>query len=470
MAGMAHIDRHDALLMRIAIVGGGWAGLACATALAQYRHAHPTHPASGKPLEITLFEAAPQCGGRARGLTWNGNAIDNGQHLVMGAYTEFRRLLDTANAPRWHSEPLCWAVVNRDHHVAQRWHVPDQAWPWRALATLLPSHAPIGWPLAWRTALAKTLWTLVRNRWHVAHAYAADWFHHERTPAGLVEHFWKPLAEGALNTPWRDASAQVLATVIRDTLGGPKGATRVLLPPRNLSLDGVDPVVSHLTQRGVMIRCGHRVTGMRCVPSPLLTVRHGDQSREHAFDRVVIALPFQDTLRLWSEASLPHTRAIQRLQHLAPQAITTVWIDTQGAAIKPRHALPTWFVLAPTPGVPHVGQVVVIRDNVLGVVISARNPSDVDRERDMHGLLQQLKVALGIDLGEMACRWITEKSATWGCTPHTPLPTDDDARGQTGLAMVYRCADDLEPGYPATLESAVRSGQRTAHQLLSELG
>jgi predicted NAD/FAD-binding protein len=66
---------------RIAIVGAGWAGLSTAVELA----------AAGVP--VTVFEAAPNLGGRARGFTRNGIQLDNGQHILLGAYRETLRMM-----------------------------------------------------------------------------------------------------------------------------------------------------------------------------------------------------------------------------------------------------------------------------------------------------------------------------------------------------------------------------------------
>ncbi|PZQ60976.1 MAG: desaturase, partial [Variovorax paradoxus] len=61
--------------MRIAIVGGGWAGLAAAVEATRAGHA------------VTLFEAARTLGGRARRVVAdNGLVLDNGQHILIGAY------------------------------------------------------------------------------------------------------------------------------------------------------------------------------------------------------------------------------------------------------------------------------------------------------------------------------------------------------------------------------------------------
>ena len=66
---------------RVAILGGGYAGMAAAVELA----------AAG--VAVTVFEAGRVLGGRARGVTLDGHALDNGQHLIIGAYRELLRLM-----------------------------------------------------------------------------------------------------------------------------------------------------------------------------------------------------------------------------------------------------------------------------------------------------------------------------------------------------------------------------------------
>ncbi len=55
--------------IKVAIVGGGLAGLAAATEL------------SSHGVKVTVFETAPQLGGRARSVDWKGLSLDNGQHI-----------------------------------------------------------------------------------------------------------------------------------------------------------------------------------------------------------------------------------------------------------------------------------------------------------------------------------------------------------------------------------------------------
>ena len=62
--------------MRTAVIGGGWAGIAAAVGLT----------GSGHP--VTLFEAGRVLGGRARSVSLDGRTLDNGQHILLGAYRD----------------------------------------------------------------------------------------------------------------------------------------------------------------------------------------------------------------------------------------------------------------------------------------------------------------------------------------------------------------------------------------------
>ena len=67
----------------VVIIGAGWAGLAAAVKLTQ------------QGQKVMLFESAKQAGGRARAVSFNNNEVDNGQHLLIGAYTECLDLMKT---------------------------------------------------------------------------------------------------------------------------------------------------------------------------------------------------------------------------------------------------------------------------------------------------------------------------------------------------------------------------------------
>src|SRR5574343_542446 len=81
----------------VAIIAAGWSGLAAATELA----------ASG--IAVTVLEAARHPGGRARTVPRHGLSLDNGQHILLGAYSETLRLLGSLGVPEaqaFHRLPL----------------------------------------------------------------------------------------------------------------------------------------------------------------------------------------------------------------------------------------------------------------------------------------------------------------------------------------------------------------------------
>lgn len=454
----------------LVIIGGGWAGLACAAALSRRTS-----------QQISILEAAPCLGGRARGLLWNDRPIDNGQHLTIGAYRQTFALLHAAGGPDWIKTPLNWCGVGRHAAIEQQWPVPSQSWPGRALRAAIPGCGPKGWPPAWRLSMAQTLFALYRQGWTLppvsregaADQSVAQWLAQRRVPRGLIQHFWQPFTEGALNTELATARTATMIRVLRDSLAGPAGASDVLVPRHNLSIDGVEPIAAWLTRQGVNIKLGHRVRAITPLEGGGWHVRGSANPATPpiAADAVVIALPFHASKRLWEDSALTPTAASRRWGQLEHRAITTIWIALSKEQENALSHLPSWFVLNPVAGLPHCGQVAVRRAGTLGVVISAQNPHPPDQSREhiASQLALQLQQQLRLVYSPGDTKWITEKTATWACTVDAPPPTKDEQLGKTGLPGLFRCADDLVEHYPATIESAVRSAEAAADEVIGFL-
>ncbi|HLO61704.1 MAG TPA: FAD-dependent oxidoreductase, partial [Azonexus sp.] len=72
--------------MRVAVIGGGWAGIAAAVEL------------TARGISTTLFEAGRVLGGRARSASVDGRVLDNGQHILLGAYRDTLALMRQVGA------------------------------------------------------------------------------------------------------------------------------------------------------------------------------------------------------------------------------------------------------------------------------------------------------------------------------------------------------------------------------------
>jgi predicted NAD/FAD-binding protein len=72
---------------RVAVVGAGYAGMAAAVTLAD------------AGVRVVVFESGAVPGGRARRVHAHGHDLDNGQHILIGAYTELLRLMQRVGVP-----------------------------------------------------------------------------------------------------------------------------------------------------------------------------------------------------------------------------------------------------------------------------------------------------------------------------------------------------------------------------------
>jgi hypothetical protein len=526
---------------RVAIVGAGWAGLACAEALTR-----PRDKAAGgsradqtsTPLEVTIIEAAPQPGGRARGLSWlpegwapqQALPIDNGQHLMIGAYTATQALLAQAQRgiPQgpWLRSPLAWAVPGgpgplpttananaRTDRAApsgdQLLYVPSDAGCLRLLksgfARRRTAHAR-PWPMAWQWTLAQTVLRAWLAGW-TAQGTAEQWWRQQQVPQRLQDFFWKPLIEGALNTPFGIASAHVALRVLKDSLLGTAHSSDTLHPLHHLSRDAIDPVVNMLEARGVSLVTRCRVAGLASTPSvtrtePLAPLPSPDSTTRNAtakhrwrltfhpnslplatsaglthqnFDAVVLALPAAACRSLAftlpdlpPSAATPFSKEAQRWDTVQTLGVTTLY-----AALTPQQSHAADLapsILRPMPaGNQQVAMVLARPPVAQGQVIAAvASATTKDRhEETIHALKTALAQTLAPRLGEAAfadlpLRVTHEDQATWACTADhvdSQRAWGPSALGPRGL---FRAADDLTPGYPACIESAVRGGVQTA--------
>lgn len=434
------------MTLRLAIVGGGWAGLAAAVRASQDGHA------------VTLFEAARQPGGRARSVPLSlpdGRQLrlDNGQHILIGAYRDTLRLMrlvgvDPERVLLRLPLTLCFAD-------GSGLSLPRGPAPLDMLGGILSAR---GWSWRDRLALLRTALGWQLQGFACPPATSVDALCATLTPR-LREAFIEPLCVSALNTPMREASGQVFLRVLRDALFSERGGSNLLLPRADLGALFPEAAVDWLRRRGARVLTGRRVQALR--PHAGGWLLDGQ-----AFDQVILAAPPAEAARLASDAA-PHAPSqAQALQAWADtanglrhEAITTVYAQVRLA--QPRALLPR-PMLALRPSAAHPAQFVFDRGQLAGADQAGLLAFVVSASTGVRDTLQaqvaaQALAQLGLSVEPL--QTIVEKRATFACTPGLQRPPQAIAPG-------LRAAGDHVAGpYPATLEGAVRSGWAAASGL-----
>jgi squalene-associated FAD-dependent desaturase len=448
------------LSLKLAIVGAGWAGMAAAVE-AVSRGAH-----------VTVFESARTLGGRARALPAHlpdGTplTLDNGQHILIGAYTDTLALMQRVGldlSAILMTLPLSLPQVDGSGLQTPAWAARWPA-PLDALAAIATTP---GWRWGERLALIRASLRWQRQGFTCDPALTVAELC-ARLPPRVLQELIEPLCVSALNTPAVDASAAVFLRVLRDALFGQgfagSSGSSLLLPRTDLSQLFPDAAAQWLERQGgaARLRIGTRVSTLRPLGAQWLL---GHESGEEAFDRVVwatAASPAEKAIRqaadACDEATEPVLKAWARSARALPfTAITTVYAWGPGARLRaPMLALRAQpdALAAPAQFVFDRGQLNpqdAAAQGLLAFVVSA---SSDDREDLQARVLEQARQQLGLGALQ-AVQTVVEKRATFACTPGVVRPVQAIAPG------LCAAGDYVQGPYPATLEGAVRSGLAAA--------
>ncbi|WP_395055582.1 hydroxysqualene dehydroxylase HpnE [Polaromonas sp.] len=420
--------------MRVAVIGAGWAG--CAAAVEATRLGQ----------QVTLLEAARIPGGRARridGQWHDGSALplDNGQHILIGAYSETLRLMADLGLDA--STLLLRMPLRLQFPDGSGLLFPSLPAPLDAFAGILRAR---GW--SWRD---KTSLLLAATRWQLSGFRCAPELSvaqlcRKLTP-GVMATLIEPLCVAALNTPAGRASGQVFLRVLRDALFSQSGGSNLLLPRTDLSALLPNAALAWLAQRGADVRLGTRVL-------TLAPAGAGWQVDGETFERVILACPPGEAARLVLNTGLPCEAWAAQANGLRFEAITTVYVSSAGS----RLAQPMLALHASAPEGDAPAQFVFDRgqlggpDGLLAFVVSA---SQGDSAALTQRVLAQARQQLGLTQA-IAVQTIVEKRATFACLPGLLRP------GAQLLPGLLACGDYVDGPYPATLEGAVRSGSQAA--------
>lgn len=468
----------------IAIIGGGWAGMAAAVTLAQ----------AGK--KVTVYEAARSLGGRARRLTLASKhdatgshsdksgrssghlnkpiadewTLDNGQHILLGAYQETLKLFDQIGI----NQKQAFLRIPLQLVYPDGWQFSAARLP-HPLHTLLGLVCAKGMTIRDKLSLAKILQKTQKQNWQLPQTMStvADWLINQ--PKTLCQRIWIPLCLAALNTPVSKACGQVFLHILRDTLSTTQSHSNILLPKKNLSALFPDVAATYVKKNGGEVKLGHHVKHIDHHANQWqLTLRTQEKNLRH--QAVILATSPSTSLNFLKTISLQQPKLAQTIQALSEmtyESIFTVYLAYPGIRLaKPFYALES------TPQAP--GQFVFDRGylqaqhrGILAIVISApdQHITQLSHAALAQQLHQQLQQAFHLEKTYAWYRVIHEKQAT--LSSHTSRPKLSESVLLNSPSLLI-AGDFITPNnstlYPATLESAVRSGIAAAQALITSRG
>lgn len=420
--------------LNVAIIGAGWAGLAAAVELAR------------QGASVTVFEAAPNLGGRARGFAHKHATLDNGQHILLGAYRETLRLMQ------------CVGIRPDDVllRLPLRLEIPGQF----SLATPrlpAPLHLLAGLLTAQGLSLGDRLATLgFVSRLRLGGFKLAQ----DQTVAALlagqpqqaVQWLWEPLCIAALNTPIQHASAQVFLNVLRDSFNRARSDSDTLLPRRDLSALFPNAAAAFISTHGGTVHTGTTIKSIN------LADHHAEINGTSFTHAICAVAPHQLTSLLHG---IPEAAAAcAQVKAFSYQPIATVYLQYAANTQLPYPMLGL-----------HTGHAQWVFDrgalcNQPGLMAASISAEGAYQQLDHDTLAMQVHQQLQALLPNLATpQWhqvIVEKRATFACTASLQRPLNTTAHPRLFLAGDYTAGD-----YPATLEGAVRSGVKCAQLLMA---
>jgi hydroxysqualene dehydroxylase len=444
----------------VIVVGAGCAGLSCAARLA--RHGR----------RVLVLEARARLGGRATAFPdrETGELVDNGQHVLLGCYTETLAFLrDIGAAEHVRLQPQLDIPVVDAGGRRSRLRCADLPAPFHLLAGIFDWEA-----LTWTDRLAalkmaRPLRLARRAMQPGSRTLAAspgetveNWLIRNGQTPRLRELLWGPLALAALNQPAAEAAAPIFARVLAEAFGSDARAAAIATPTVPLHQMFAEPARRFIEARG-----GQVVTGA----AAKLRIDAG---------RISAASPHQEWSAPAAVSAVPWF-SLPDLFDTPPAAMTDTFARARATAATPIVTVNLWFdrpvMDEPFLGLPgRVIQWVFDKRALWGgrhddaashlslvssgaaAIVHLENAELIRRAHDE--LIAALPAARQANLTRASV--IREPHAGFSVAPGQPARPST----RTGVPGFFLAGDWIDTGLPATIESAVRSGHWAAEAIL----
>jgi hydroxysqualene dehydroxylase len=404
---------------RVHVVGAGLAGLAAAVRLA------------ARGASVVVHEAAGQAGGRCRSYhdPVLDMVIDNGNHLLLSANHAALAFVETIGAGGRLAGPDAAEFAFMDLASGRRW-------------TLRINEGRVPWWIFDRSrrvpgTAARDYLAFARLLFASEHKTIGETV---RCAGPLYERLARPLWLAALNTEPTEASASLAAAVLRETLVAGGKACRPLIARDGLSHIFIDPALRFLAGRNVQVVFGHRLRALDFAADKVATLDFGEDKLALGEDVLILAVPPVVAVDLVPGLAAPSQfRAIVNAHfRLAPPAGLAPIVGIVNGTIE-------WLFAFP--------------DRLSTTISAADRLLDVPRETLARRIWDEVAMATGLPKALPPWQIVRERRATFAATPGENAKRPAAA---TAWSNLFLAGDWTRTGLPATIEGAIRSGNRAA--------
>ncbi len=409
---------------KVHIIGAGLAGLAAAVRLADGTR------------DVVVYEAARQAGGRCRSyyepaldLT-----IDNGNHLLLSGNYAVRDFLKRIGSEDALEGPKDARFPFVDLATGESWVLHPNAgpFPWWIF---VPGRRVPATKASDYLGLLRLL--MARNGQRLGEVIACEGL--------LYERLWQPFFLAVLNTEPKEGSAVLAAAVTRETLMKGAAACRPLVAVKGLTAAFIEPALRYLACQKAEVRFEHRLRALAFADAHVAALE---------FDETRVGVGTGDAIILAVPAPV------------AEDLVTGLVVPQSFRAIVNAH-----FKIAPPPSLPPIQGAIngltewlfAYPDRLSVTISGADRLLDVGREELAERIWADVTQLTHIAAPLPAWQIIKEKRATFAATPQEEARRPGPRSNYTNLLLA---GDWTATGLPATIEGALRSGNRAADEYL----
>lgn len=421
------------------VFGGGIAGLTSAAYLTKQN------------IKVTLLESSPKLGGRAYSFTEqkSNNVVDNGQHILMGCYSDTINFLKLIGA----KENFIYQKSLQINFLTQagklvRLKSFTSLYPFNLLIALLNFKAIT---FTERLSLLRFVIKLpFVSHQKLSNKNIREWLEEEKQSDDTIKSLWEIIAVGALNTNIDKASAFMFREILMKIFFNGNFASTIILPKYGLSDAYVKSAKEYIELNGGKIKLSSSVKEFIISDNKIVGIKTADEVYKD-FDYVISAIPFYAFNNIYPELFLDEKIEFEY------SSILNIHIWLKNNPMKEQ-----FYGLIDSPV-----HWIFNKGNHINLVISDADylidkPAEEIYKMCVGELIKHAKLKES-DFSHY--KVLKEKRATF-----VPSNKIDYLRpsSNTKIANLFLAGDWTDTGLPSTIESAVKSGRVAAELLLAQ--